>query len=294
MNNIERVFIPGSEWLYLKIYTGIKNADQILIEQTSSWINYLTNKQIISNYFFIRYYDPDFHIRLRVKLTSCKAFTEVLQQFYTFFSKPTINGLTWKIQCDTYKREIERYGENTIEICESIFCIDSESQIQLFKKINHSNNADRYRWLFALQIIDQYLNIQKFDNTYKSVFISNLSENFCNEFGFTNSNRLKQLNDKFRTNREIIETTLQKGHDFSHDLLEWRQKHLTPLFQTLEAQQIKNQGHISIKEITSSLIHMSMNRLFRSNNRLCEMIIYYYLKKYYKSEIAKYQQKLNS
>ena len=37
----------------------------------------------------------------------------------------------------------------------------------------------------------------------------------------------------------------------------------------------------------SSYIHMEMNRLFANDNRLNEMVVYNYLTRYYKSEIAR-------
>ena len=37
----------------------------------------------------------------------------------------------------------------------------------------------------------------------------------------------------------------------------------------------------------TSVIHMHVNRMFRTNQRACEMVIYWYLSKYYKSKKAK-------
>ncbi len=37
---MKRKFAPGSEWLYLKIYTGIKTADHVLEESIAPLVKY--------------------------------------------------------------------------------------------------------------------------------------------------------------------------------------------------------------------------------------------------------------
>lgn len=47
MNAVKRTFMPGSEWLYFKYYTGEKIADYILVE-----ILYPILKQLKKNIIF--------------------------------------------------------------------------------------------------------------------------------------------------------------------------------------------------------------------------------------------------
>ncbi|WP_394337826.1 lantibiotic dehydratase C-terminal domain-containing protein [Chryseobacterium pennae] len=44
---------------------------------------------------------------------------------------------------------------------------------------------------------------------------------------------------------------------------------------------------ISLQSLIQSILHMNMNRLFVSNQRLFEMIIYDYLLRDYKTELFK-------
>jgi thiopeptide-type bacteriocin biosynthesis protein len=67
---IKRRFVPGSEWLYLKIYTGIKTSDTILEEAVHPLTEYFLENNYISEWFFIRYNDPKPHIRFRLKLNN--------------------------------------------------------------------------------------------------------------------------------------------------------------------------------------------------------------------------------
>jgi len=63
-----RTFIPGSEWIYFKIYTGTKTADAILKNELYGFVSEMLKNKVIDKWFFIRYNDPDFHIRLRIHL----------------------------------------------------------------------------------------------------------------------------------------------------------------------------------------------------------------------------------
>ena len=73
MNMVDKIFIPGSEWVYFKLYTGTKTADAILQNELYRYIRELLNNGIIDKWFFIRYTDPDFHIRLRLHLKELKS-----------------------------------------------------------------------------------------------------------------------------------------------------------------------------------------------------------------------------
>jgi len=76
-----RTFIPGSEWVYFKLYTGTKTADSILKNELYGYVSKMLKNGIIDKWFFIRYADPDFHVRLRLHLKESRDFTCVFNQF---------------------------------------------------------------------------------------------------------------------------------------------------------------------------------------------------------------------
>ena len=78
------------------------------------YVNEMLNQNVIAKWFFIRYSDPDFHIRLHLHLNEARDFSCIFNRFFVVL-QPVINtGLVWNIQCDTYQREMERYGYNSI------------------------------------------------------------------------------------------------------------------------------------------------------------------------------------
>jgi thiopeptide-type bacteriocin biosynthesis protein len=286
----QRILIPGSEWVYFKFYTGIKSADALLINTIYPFIQSLKSQNITTQYFFIRYTDPHFHLRLRLQLSNENCYTEVFKLFYTMFNPCVENGLLWNIQLDTYKRELERYGSNTIETVESIFCIDSDSIIKLISALKHQQ-GDIHRWLLSLILIDDILSMAKYDLLQKEKFILTLSESFKQEFNFTTSVYKRQLGDKYRENKRTIEEVLNKRNESDLkayiEYLEERTEQMKPYIEQLLIKNQENILPIPLDSLISSIIHMTMNRLFRSKNRLHEMVIYDFLHRYYKSLIAR-------
>jgi thiopeptide-type bacteriocin biosynthesis protein len=173
MKQTERTFIPGSKWLYIKIYTGTKTADNILIQDISFIIHLLYKKSLIEKWFFIRYSDMDFHLRIRILLKEESYIGDVLSLFYSRLNPLIKESLVWKIQLDTYNRELERYGGGLIEEAESIFCIDSECIISIIKKIRHQD--ENYRWMIALKMIDNLLSDFSLNLASKQELMSELS-----------------------------------------------------------------------------------------------------------------------
>ena len=62
-----RRFPPGSEWLYAKLYTGIATADDVLLEVIAPLTQEALRRGAADKWFFIRYADPQWHLRLREK-----------------------------------------------------------------------------------------------------------------------------------------------------------------------------------------------------------------------------------
>ena len=283
-----RTFIPGSEWLFLKLYAGTKTLDDILKNELNVFIAEMMKNDVIDKWFFIRYSDSDFHIRLRLHLKETRNFNAVFLRFYEIFSPLINSGLLWNIQCDTYRQEIERYGANTMAIVENWFFIDSEFAIQLLNQLN-VDNPEQHRWKLALVLVDSFLSAFSFDLQQRKDFLNKMAENSKKEFGFTRHQVSKQLNDKCRTYRKVVETTMLWENEETNitKLIKARSRSILPIAGELTA--IENAGELLVpfKSLLTSMIHMSLNRWFRTKNRLHELVIYELLSRYYASETAK-------
>lgn len=288
---IQRNFILGDKWIYFKIYTGYKVSDNILIEIIGPLVEKFLKNGVIDRWFFIRYGDPKHHLRVRFHATSPQSILTVIQNLYPHLNKLLEEKLIWKIQTDTYKREIERYGINSMFLSEKIFYHNS-IMIVNFLSLTRNEEDEDIRWLFSLKSIDSLLNSFGYKLRDKTDLLLSLSTSFKQEF---NSSKflVKQLSKKYRNKQDKIEEFLSdelKMKSYNHIIFDIIDKHEHSIKKIVtEIQSINSLGKLEVhlNYLMSSYIHMLMNRLFKSENRLYEMVCYGFLYKYYKSKCAR-------
>ena len=285
MKKTQRSFIPGSRWLYIKLYTGEKTADNILTKAIAPILKELQKELAIEKWFFIRYSDPDFHLRIRLLVIDTQYIGSILHLLYKKLNEWNDDRLLWKVQLDTHNRELERYGKHLIEEAESVFYADSECVLSIIKKLNGN---EQYRWMIALKLIDTLLSDFNLNFEKKRKLIEEASKSYKTEFGFNEFNS-KQFNIKFRENKNIVESVLNNeidDKDFTSLFLpiKKRTKQLMPIVEQIKR---KAKKEYSANEWLTSYLHMMINRLFRSKNRMHELVLYDFMFRYYTSEIAK-------
>ncbi|MFC4384109.1 thiopeptide-type bacteriocin biosynthesis protein [Chryseobacterium bernardetii] len=273
---MKRKFIPGSEWLYVKIYTGVKTADIILEEALIPLLQQLHKQNLIKKWFFIRYNDPGIHLRLRFELSDLKYFNKVLLLINDYLEQYINSGEISEFILDTYQREIERYGEETMEEAEFLFWKSSESI--LYEYIHFD---DEEKIIISLYYIDQILECLGSTIQERVNWIKSSNHAFKQEFN-ADKNLNNQLDKKYRT---FIDKYLEFLE--SDDYAPFRDFILDNINDSKEIlQHIKHHSN-SLQSFFSSVSHMHINRMFISNQRLFEMIIYDYLFRYYKTLVFK-------
>ncbi len=284
---VRRDFMAGSEWLYVKIYAGTRTADRLLTTVIKPFADRLMAESAIEKWFFIRYGDPDNHIRLRFYHSRDKTFWQtVLAELHALMEPYLANGTVHKIQLDTYKRELERYGYQAFEEVESIFFADSVATADLLNLLS-GDEGEHFRWLTGLRGTDVLLDDLGFTLEEKKVFAGQLQERFFREFrGDTPLN--VQLNNKYRQHADEIRSFLDSEHDAQNgigEIIALLEKRSAGIRASLAV--ILPRSGISLGNFASSLVHMFLNRLFVSQQREHELVVYHYLKKYYESKLAR-------
>ncbi|MDD3043963.1 MAG: thiopeptide-type bacteriocin biosynthesis protein [Candidatus Delongbacteria bacterium] len=296
---MKREFHIGSEWLFYKIYCGYKSADTVLTEAIKPVLEKLFSDKVIVKWFFIRYGDPDLHIRLRFHFTEKESAGIIIKNMYDALDDLIQNGIVSKVVIDVYEREINRYGENTIEISESIFGIDSSMILNLINFISDKGDrSEHIRWRFGLRAIDRLLTDFGMDLSEKIETIVKFRDGFNKEFSVEKYLK-KQLNDNYREMRKDIEVLMKAGSDYEYtpifnDLLDFKSNMTRPLISELNDPESTNSLRIDRTGYIASLSHMMLNRLFRSNQRPQEMVLYNYLWKYYDSMLARMKHTENN
>ncbi|MBS1780026.1 MAG: lantibiotic dehydratase [Bacteroidetes bacterium] len=280
-NNVKRKFLPHSKWIYYKIYAGNKVIEKILTTILPSFINNGLAANTFEKFFFVRYFDDFPHLRIRFynedtarQITLQSKFNDVIAEFVS-------NGLIDKILMDTYSRELERYGAANIENVESLFFYDSISAINF---LNYSQylNDERSFVCFSMLSIDYLLGDFGYSIISKHTLLKKMQVSFFNEFGGS-LDLQKQLNKKYRNYQKTIPILLEKNNNpVFHEILKYRSDQ-----NKLAISKLLKNKNLDTDNLLHSLLHMLMNRLFITQQRKYELVVYHFLEKYYTSLIVR-------
>lgn len=278
----ERAFPPGSEWLYLKLYTGEATADRMLLETIQPFLE--THRELWDRWFFLRYADPAPHLRLRFQGRPEVLAGTLLPRLHQALQPLLAAGLCWKLQVDTYERELERYGGPVgMALAEQWFCIDSERTLALLPQLIGDDGAEQ-RWRCALQGVDTLLTDLGFDLPAKARVVGRAQESLGREFQAQGTLTV-QLGHRFRRVRKDLEALLggTGGLALAQELASRQRACLA------ELQRADQEGslRVSLEELASSYAHLQVNRLVRSSPRAEEMVIMTFLGRLYAAQAAR-------
>jgi len=283
---IKRTFNTGSEWLYVKIYAGVNTIEDIIKNELRTVL--ANSAGIWKKWFFVRYADPDRHLRIRFFNDERSDFwIPLLEQLHQTFGPLEQEGIVWKVQTDTYQREIERYGESLMELSEALFHIDSEI-VSSFLTLIEDASDETFRWLFVLKGIDTFLDAFGYNGDEKISILELMYNSFFAEFG-SGRDLSDSLNEKYRFYKKDIENTFSapqtEKEAKANTLLRYRASKTAPVAQeiiqimTEQYGQDKMQQHIFLM----NHIHMFCNKIFSSRPRLHELFVYNFLYRYHNS-----------
>ncbi len=275
----------GSEWLYFKCYCGASTADDILCDIIRPLAKRLQKKGLIDHWFFIRYMDPKWHLRVRFHLCNEMAVGPVIQAVHKAVAAAVSQKQIWRIQVDTYEREMERYGPLTIGLAEQVFYEDSRTTLDFLHKTGR--NDPEARWLYGLFSMESILNAFGFSPARKTALLKRLKDGFGAEFNM-GSVQWKQLNKKFQTASESIKNCADNSPALNPAIrsvrkaLKEKEAALLPIAQKLLATRALDEQQLD--DVMASFLHMLHNRLFKSKQRMHEMVLYDFLSQVYRTQ----------
>src|SRR5207248_3693044 len=156
-----RRFPPGSDWLYAKLYAGTSSLDQILASLVAEVVAASAGK--FDLWFFVRYGDPDWHLRLRFHGLRDGVNGELRRALEAAASSVLGSGRAWRLQHETYERQVERYGGSEgMALSERIFHADSETVLAIVPLVSGGGGSDA-RWRLTLVGIDALLHDLRLD-----------------------------------------------------------------------------------------------------------------------------------
>jgi thiopeptide-type bacteriocin biosynthesis protein len=130
---IERIIPPGGTWLYFKLFGSPDAEEELLTGPLRTFLEENKSAGLCRDFFFLRYSDPDAHLRLRLRLVDPDDAAQMAGAFFALGGALIESDLSTRIAVDTYERETERYGgPAAIEAAEDVFAADSALALSLF------------------------------------------------------------------------------------------------------------------------------------------------------------------
>lgn len=124
---------PGSDWLYAKLYCPARQQDDVLARHLPELLARLP--EAVDRWFFIRYRDPDAHLRLRFHGDPPRLAADLLPALADWAADLAGAGYGGRLLLDGYDPELERYGgPEAMAAAERVFAADSRAclaQLQL-------------------------------------------------------------------------------------------------------------------------------------------------------------------
>ncbi|TMQ18202.1 MAG: Lanthionine biosynthesis protein LanB [Deltaproteobacteria bacterium] len=285
---IRRRFAPGSEWFYAKLFTGTATADHILTAAIAPIARDLPV------WFFLRYSDPHWHVRFRVRGEPAWLYGELMPGLAAATRAMLDDGRMWRLQLDTYEREIERYGGPVgIELAERLFCADSACTVDILGMLDGDAGNDA-RWRLALRGTDQLLDDLGLDLATRLEVMRRTRDAFAREHRVDASIPFQRaLGDKYRKERIALDALLDRARDADSDLapglerLAERSAANAPIVAELRDAEQRGALSGSIIDLAPSYVHMHVNRMIRSAQRAHEVVLYDLLVRLYESRVAR-------
>ena len=286
---IARRFPPGSTWLYAKLYAGTSSADAMLRDLVTPLVEEVLADGVAAQFFFIRYADPDHHLRLRFRGDPARLAGELLPRLHARLAPALATTLAWRLQLDTYEREVERYGgDHAIALAEDLFAADSDAVLAIVGATPGDAGAQA-RWRLTLRGLDRLLDDLGMTVADRLALVTSVRDGFGAEQGMDTAFQ-RRLGDKFRVHRdELAALLVAPADDPDHPLgpglvaLARRSARIAPIAAALRTVPLT----ASLASLAASFLHMHVNRMLPSMHRAQELVLYDLLRRHYDGVLAR-------
>jgi thiopeptide-type bacteriocin biosynthesis protein len=280
----------GSDWLFAKLYCSPSHADRLLLELVKPLVEELQRAGRIDGWFFVRYADPHWHLRLRLHGDAGVLSAHVLPRLRKASEQHFSLGTLWRLRLDAYEPEIERYGGGAaIGIVERFFQLDSELCLKLTDLLSQDHDID-LRWHLAFHGVDCLLSGLGFTLDEKRALAKGMAES-CEQSYVVDESYRKQLASRFRQERKTLSALCDSGMAgvLPEPALAAFQRYSAGLEEIRrELDELGRSGTLTspARDVATSLVHMHLNRLLLTSHRAQETVLYNFLARTYAARLA--------
>jgi len=274
-------YIPGGRWLSLKIYGGTRAIEQLLLSCVPEWIELHRQMSAEATWFYVRYADPEHHLRLRFAGDPDGLLVGLLPAIHARIAPLLSEGRIARVQVDTYVPEISRYGGLTVlPLIERLFHADSTMNVNVLADERFRDAEKRLE--FGMWSILALLRDFRLSDAAALKLVTLRASAMVAEFGGS-SGLKKQIGDQYRAMRSGIADTCSNAAA----LCGRRSSDNAPLVEAIEKLRRGSELNAQFDSVLASLMHMSLNRLFASHPRQQEMLVYEFAKRHLTSRTAR-------
>jgi thiopeptide-type bacteriocin biosynthesis protein len=288
-----RAFLPGSEWLYAKLYVGPATADRLLRGPIADLARKAVGDGWIDRWFFLRYADPQYHIRIRLHGKPDELLQKVLPGLHELVSPLSNDGTVERLELGTFSPEVERYGGyEALGLVEQLFHADSESALDILR-LMATGEALADHWLAVSLSVERLLALFTRDYQERRHLLMSLRSGFADSVGGLKPSLIRQLASKYRKERDRFERCLM-----SEGMSElWRERcgaalahraaRIEPVIRDLRDLSSRGQLTRPLHSITEACLHLCANRLLREAANQQEVVLYDFLSRWDSSRMAR-------
>jgi thiopeptide-type bacteriocin biosynthesis protein len=129
-----RCCLPGGEWVYAKLFFPAEEQQLFLTRHLPLFIENLLERELLDQWFFIRYKEEKDHVRLRLKEKKPGRSREIMEIFHEWGNYLMDSEIISDLSLHPYEKEIERYGGiECLKAVEVFFCADSSFAIKMLQ-----------------------------------------------------------------------------------------------------------------------------------------------------------------
>jgi thiopeptide-type bacteriocin biosynthesis protein len=254
----QRVRPPGSDWLYTKLYCAPAAQDDLLAGQVRELAQFAVRAGLTDRWFFIRYADPEPHLRIRFHGQPIVLLGPLMREVTTWATELIDVGLCRRVSIDTYEREVERYGgASGIDLAEQVFAADSAAVCELLDVVRRSpeclNRID-----IAMLGIDRLLGDCGIDGAHRVEWLRR------------HVRLSRDDGTEYRTRKGELRTLVEADADVWHPIvaiLERRREAMTPAVARLEVLEAEATLNRPVAALVADLAHLHYNRLLGGSAR---------------------------
>jgi thiopeptide-type bacteriocin biosynthesis protein len=282
---------PGGPWLYQKLYCGPLVTNEVLLEVVARVVELGKRRGLIERWFFVRYADPDWHLRFRVRGDPTRLWQEVAPALQREAEDLLADGRVWRAQLDTYDPELERYGGSEgLDLAEQFFAVDSETALEALAACAESEEADLDARL-VLRGADLILDGLGYTLPERLPLLERLRRGYLEDC-HAGPEYEHQLAVRFRAQRPRLEAMFRPAEAdpalaAGQRALERRVHEGHSILARIR--ECSRDGRLSqtLDSVAASLMHMQANRWLTTAAIAQELVVYDFLGRLYRSRLAR-------